>query len=119
MKKKINFLQKNIRLNLNKKWPNLKYSIEMGVLDPYAENTYEIIMLIKNYKEYTQLVETSDQYRLILHKQLQLERDLAQIDKISRLKKIAWLETQFAQYASENEKKQYYDLLNCEESGYL
>ena len=47
--------------------------------------------------------------------QVSLERRITQIDKVVRMKNLARLEKGFQRYASDEDKRQYERLLQCEE----
>lgn len=115
----IKLLQTGIQGDLHKKWPHLSYSIETGISEDDYSNKQNIVSFIKKHRQYIELLDLLKLYLPSLTQHLELERDLTQIDKIFRLRRIAWLEQQLYKYASEDEINQYNDLLNCEKTGFL
>lgn len=107
--------QEKIQQSIKLRWPEL--------FEPYTD-TYSKI-LKANFKEITSEILAHQEYKLLVVQQnntiikqaedLEIERNITQIDKIFRLKKLARLEHQFSRYANMSDQKQYRRLLDCEE----
>lgn len=111
--------QSIIKNELFKKWPDLPSNYEAIKQKLDKLKIIEIDFFVNKSTEYKKLALLSQQYQNALRRQLDLERNITQIDKVFRLKKLARLTNQFERFASTSEIQQYNSLVNCEETGTL
>lgn len=107
--------QRNIRQSIKHRWPELfvPYTDTYSSIlkDSFKEITSEILA----HQDYSSLVNLQTNFIKKQADNLEIERNITQIDKIFRLKKLARLEHQFSRYANTSDQKQYRRLLDCEE----
>jgi hypothetical protein len=114
LKADINKLQKGIQLQLAIRWP----SIEIPYTAQFRKILIEDIDIIQNF------ILTHQSYPVLVDKQKRLDdldqvllnhkRELVQLKKIFRMRKLARILGQFDQYSEDNEKNDYTDLVKCE-----
>lgn len=111
----IKAVQQEIRKELGLRWPE--------ALSPYTLNFFQFLKkdldaaqdFILSHPRYPELVARQDrQARLHNEEMLNLDRDITQLDKILRLRKLARLQRQFERHATEQERTWYQRLQSCE-----
>jgi len=96
------------------RWPEVLHPYTQSYINLINKERDEIADHIKGLSEYTQLVEAQDNLSRLSAEELELERAGAQIDKIVRMKQLAYLEKQFDRFADNHDKQAYQRLLGCE-----
>jgi hypothetical protein len=115
--REIRTLQKEIRIDLGMRWPE--------VLSPYTLNFVHFLKtdlkaaqdFIVSHAHYPELVAKQNRNFAIDEEMLDVNRNIAQLDKILRLRELARLQSQFEQHASAQEREWYRRLKSCEEQG--
>lgn len=109
-------LQKQLRHELGLRWPE--------ALSPYTQNFVQFLRrdldaaqdFILAHPRYPELVEKQNRRAALSFDEISnLERDITQLDKILRLRKLARLQSQFMRHATEQERGWYRRLQSCEE----
>lgn len=116
IEKSVKQLQKIIRADLAKRWPEAMY--------PYTLNFYTFLQtqlepaqeFITQHAVYSQLVSQQERILKLDTLILAAERKLAQYDKILRLRRLAGISDQLRRFASNKDRASYERLLSCEES---
>jgi hypothetical protein len=72
---------------------------------------------ILSHTRYPDLVAKQDRHFAVDEELLHVNRDIAQLDKILRLRELARLQSQFEQHATAQEREWYRRLMSCEEQG--
>lgn len=108
-------LQKEIRKALGMRWPE--------ALSPYTQNFVQFLKkdldaaqdFIFSHPRYPELVEKQNRRATLQFEELsKMDRDITQLDKVLRLRKLARLQDQFERFASEEERGWYKRLQACE-----
>jgi hypothetical protein len=110
-------LQKEIKKDLGMRWPE--------ALAPYTLNFVHFLKtdlnaaqdFILSHARYPELVAKQDRRFALDEDLLHVERDIAQLDKILRLRKLARLQNQFERHATAQERAWYQRLMSCEGQG--
>ena len=113
----IQAVQKEIRRDLGMRWPE--------ALSPYTMNFVRFLKkdlnaaqdFILSHTRYPDLVAKQDRHFAVDEELLHVNRDIAQLDKILRLRELARLQSQFEQHATAQEREWYRRLMSCEEQG--
>lgn len=101
------------------KWPEVAHPYTALFLNLMGSSAGLISQEIRNIPLYDELLEMQNGIDALNGKKLELERDIAQIDKIVRMKKLARLESQFSRFADADEKQIYERLLQCENGAFF
>lgn len=108
-------LQKEIRKDIGLRWPE--------ALSPYTLNFVQFLRrdldaaqdFIVSHPRYPELVTKQDRRATLEFEEISnLDRDITQLDKILRLRKLARLQSQFERHANEQERAWYQRLQSCE-----
>lgn len=108
-------LQKEIQKDIGLRWPE--------ALSPYTLNFVQFLKkdldaaqdFIVSHPRYPELVTKQDRRATLEFEEISnLDRDITQLDKILRLRKLARLQTQFERHATEQERGWYQRLQSCE-----
>jgi hypothetical protein len=107
-------LQKNISVQLVKKWPY--------ILSPHTQKYYQLLKkeldniqhFIINHKDYVKLVEVQDKKPQLDKQLLELKRKITQFQKINRLNMLSRIYERFNHHASDEQKQAYNKILSCE-----
>lgn len=113
----IQALQKEIKKDLGMRWP--------AALFPHTQNFVRFLKkdldtaqdFILSHAGYPDLVAKQDRHFAIGEDMLHVDRDITQLDKILRLRKLARLQNQFEQHATAQEHEWYRRLMACEGQG--
>lgn len=116
LKKKIRKAQNRAQLNLLLEWPYLK--------NPYSDIYRQHIeadlpVMVARYgqhPDYERILELQHDYDALEGSELDLRRNLVQLRKIIRFKKLATIKAQFQRFAGEQEQQEYERLVSCEDS---
>lgn len=95
-------------------WPAIKTPYTELFANSLLHNADEIQTKILEHEQYLDLKTSQDRLLHVDQNLLDLHRDMTQIKKIFRMRKMARLLDQFHHYANESEKKDYERLLLCE-----
>lgn len=115
LSQEIKALQKEVRKEIGLRWPE--------ALSPYTLNFAQFLRkdldavqdFILSHPRYPDLVSKQDrQAKLKFEEISNLDRDITQLDKVLRLRKLARLQSQFERHASEQERGWYQRLQSCE-----
>ena len=115
LSQEIKALQKDIRKEIGLRWPE--------ALSPYTLNFVQFLKkdldtaqdFILSHPRYPELVAKQDrQAKLRFEEVSNLDRDITQLDKVFRLRKLARLQNQFERHATEQERAWYQRLQSCE-----
>lgn len=115
LSQEVKALQKEIRKEIGLRWPE--------ALSPYTLNFFQFLKkdldavqdFILSNPRYPELVGKQDrQARLEYEEISNLDRDITQLDKILRLRKLATLQGQFERHATEQERAWFQRLQSCE-----
>ena len=113
--REVKTLQKEIRKEIGLRWPE--------ALSPYTLNFVQFLKkdldaaqdFILSHPRYPELVTKQDRHAALVHEEISsLDRDITQLDKILRLRKLARLQSQFERHANEVERGWYQRLQSCE-----
>lgn len=108
-------LQKDMRREVGLRWPEAS--------SPYTQNFVQFLKkdldaaqdFILKHPRYPELVAKQDRRAVLEYEELvNLDRDITQLDKILRLRKLARLRHQFERHASAEEQGWYRRLRSCE-----
>lgn len=108
-------LQKDIRKDIGFRWPE--------ALSPYTLNFVQFLKkdldaaqdFILSHPRYPELMAKQNRRAALSHEEIsKLDRDITQLDKILRLRKLARLQHQFERRATEQERAWYKRLQSCE-----
>lgn len=111
----IKALQKDMRREVGLHWPE--------ALSPYTRNFVQFLKkdldaaqdFILSHPRYPELVTKQDRRAVLEYQEIvNLDRDITQLDKILRLRKLARLQSQFARHANAEERGWYQRLQSCE-----
>lgn len=108
-------LQNEIRNELSYKWPAILHPYTAAFVQLMATDVDSVQDFILKHPSYQVLVNKQDQIEKIELQLLQLNRGLAQLDKILRLRLLARELDQFERLASKQVKADYARLLECEQ----
>jgi len=108
-------MAQRIQAELILAWPEIQAPYTPGFLALMEEHLQEISEAIKGNANYQRLIEMQNDLARLDQAQVSLERRITQIDKVVRMKNLARLEKGFQRYASDEDKRQYERLLQCEE----
>jgi hypothetical protein len=108
--------QSVIQVDLLERWP--------GAAHPYTQNYFEFLKhelapaqdFIMHHIKYADLVQRQERTFELDGKILATQRELAQMEKILRLRKLSRLLAQFERNAGRSERTVYQRLIQCEES---
>ncbi|MBI1424796.1 MAG: hypothetical protein GC149_15225 [Gammaproteobacteria bacterium] len=108
--------QSSIKKDLSRQWPqlDLPYTAQYSQLLHHKLN--EINLYIKNHKSYPDLVKNQNKDAVLETRFLNTRRELAQMLKILRMRKLGRTLELFNSYASDSQKAEYRRLLNCEDT---
>jgi len=107
-------LRYSIRYELEQRWPELAgIRYEEYQLSSHAQGD-EVKRYITEHEKWPNLVNGYRRYLQIDEQRLEVLRDLTRLDKLNRLNKLARLRQQFEQHATNQQKADYQQLLNCE-----
>ncbi len=115
LSQEIKTLQKEIQREIGLRWPE--------VFSPYTLNFSQFLKkdldavqnLILSHARYPELVAKQNRQATLRNEELlNLDRDITQLDKILRLRKLARLQNQFEHHATEQERAWYQRLQSCE-----
>lgn len=109
-------LQKRIQTQLESQWP--------GAINPYTysyrqfmlQDVAEAQTFIQNHPDYPALVAEQTQSFELVTEVLGLERRLAQLDKLMRLRRLAIVLNDFERWANAEQRAEYTSLVSCESS---
>jgi len=113
---RIEQLQNEIQLALRTKWPAVRYPYTKNFLQFLTSSLHDAQAFIVQHSGYARLVELQDRQLAIDTSVLRLERDTTELDKISRLRKLARLREQFDDHANSDDRDAYQRLMACETS---
>lgn len=119
LEKKIASHQKTIIKKLKDKFPGMNLKLLRRQPDADLTSAKKANTYIISLPDYKQLISESDQYKKARINLLERERNLAQINKVHRFKKLSWIEKMFFRFSSDKEKNEYQALLDCENTGSL
>jgi hypothetical protein len=112
--KEIARLRNKIKKVVEHDWPELQHPYTTAYLKLINNEADQISQEIRKMSQYESLADLQKDLNELTAKELKLERDKAQIDKIVRMKKLARLEKLFFKYAEKDEIQVYQRLLDCE-----
>lgn len=107
-------IQEKIQEELFLLWPALKNAYTVNYLDFIKNDLQDAVSYITRHSDYKKLKELQDLKESIHDEMLTLKRQMAQLDKILRLRKISRVKSFFQKHASDREKEEYQQLLQCE-----
>ena len=114
--KSIKMLQNNIKQKLLMIWPQLRHPYTREYIKTTSSNIKKIQQKISSHSDYLELIDKQKKYHSLAMQTLNLKRELAQMRKIFRMRRMNKLLEKFNRYASEEKKSEYKQLQNCEHS---
>ena len=115
LQKMIKELQKTIKKQLSMLWPELMNPYTQKYHEVVGEALEEITSFLVELEPYNKLKKIQDRDVEIDNEILKLTRKATQLDRVVWLKKLAKLKVLFDKYASDDEKKEYEQLWQCEQ----
>jgi len=115
LKDKIQKIQKQIRLDLAYKWPAVLHPYTADYARFLSTNLDSAQNFIIKHPHYQELVKAQDRKDNIGLDILHVRREIAQLDKILRLRALARKLDQFEHFAGSRVKSNYSRLLKCEQ----
>jgi len=110
----INRLQSALQRSLMQRWPEAAHARTGTYLRFLATESTAVQAHLTARADYAQLVRRQDHQATLLRDRAGVERDLAQLDKLRRLRQLARLQAQFDRTASPEARGDYQRLLDCE-----
>jgi hypothetical protein len=117
LEKAIRKAQRQIQGRLAMKWPSLEAPYTVHFRKTMQEDLNEVQKYISGDHSYPRLVENQDRLPEIDKELLDAQRELAQMEKILRMRNLARTLAQFQLYADDSNKVEYERLVQCENSG--
>ena len=112
-------IAEGLKHDVEKYWPELLHPYTSDYKTVIESQSEVIAEHIRSSKDYPVLVATQDRCSANEKSYLELERELAQVEKILRYINLANTKYFFDNYASEAEKADYQSLLSCEEGAFF
>jgi len=106
--------QQQIQRIIELDYPFLKHPYSRDYIAQIESMADPISSKIAGLKSYAELVEKLTVVEALQKSVLNAQREITQLEKVSRLLKLARLQTAFNRYASDSDKRQYRRLLDCE-----
>lgn len=119
LKQEIEKISTDLKNSLKRFWPELSHPYTNNYFSLLNKKLLEINQYITKQNSYVQLVDLQNSYLEQNRKELELERKVAQIDKILRMKKLSRIKNYFNAYASDQHKNDYQRLKKCEDGRLL
>ncbi len=110
-------LQDDIKKEMYFKWPATRYPYTKGFSDFLRDDVLAAQEFIMQHKQYRKLIDAQMEHEQINHLELNKMRDLAQLRRIFRLRRLGLLLAHFEESASESDKASYNKILACEQAG--
>jgi hypothetical protein len=107
-------LQTALQRSLMQRWPEAAHARTATYLRFLSTESAAVQAHLTARADYAQLVRRQDHQTVLLRDRASVERDLAQLDKVRRLRQLARLKAQFERLASPDARGEYQRLLDCE-----
>lgn len=108
-------LQKEIKKEIGLRWPEALSPYTSGFVQFLKKDLDAVQDFILSHPRYPELVAKEDRQARLRYEEISnLDRDITQLDKILRLRKLARLQNQFERHATEQERAWYQRLQSCE-----
>jgi hypothetical protein len=115
---KIKSLQKNLIRQLVLDFPFLSHPFTNSYTSTIHDKEPAIKQRIQQLADYPLLVDQLELMETLFTRELNVKREITQIEKVRRLQRLSILEDAFHRFANDDRKAEYQSLLNCEK-GYL
>ena len=112
-------LAQRLKEDAEKSWPELLHPYTSDYIKLIESESEAITDHITSREDYPALVDAQDRCAVNGKQNLELERELAQVEKILRYMKLSNIKYYFDRFASESEKADYQALLQCEEGAFF
>lgn len=111
----IKMIQRSMRRDLSRRWPQLASPYTAQYIQLLKNDIAEIDQYIEKHNNYSELVRKQNKEMALTSSDLNTRRDLVQMLKILRLRKLGRTLALFNKYATDHEKTEYARLVNCED----
>lgn len=106
--------REQLQRDLESRWPSARYPYTLAYRDFLRDDLDTAQAFIQEHPLYRDLVADQDEYWKLDAAILELQRRLAQLDRIDHLLRLARLQTAFAARADSADRDRYQRLLDCE-----
>ncbi len=104
-----------LRHDLEARWPHVRYAYTHAFKTFLEEDLAAAQDFIQDHPLYADLVQDQDQYWVLGRAILELQRRVAQLDRIGHLQQLARVRDAFSAHAGAAERARYAALLACEQ----
>jgi hypothetical protein len=104
-----------LQTELERRWPRVRYPRTLAYREFLREDLGAAQAFIQAHAQYPALVQDQDSYWTLDNAVVELERRVAQLDRIDLLQRLARLRDAFLARADAGERNVYQRLLACEQ----